>query len=238
MSKHLKRLAASRTLKIPRKEKKWIIKAQPGPHALDQSVPLGIIARDYLKLCDTYKEAKRVVAHGELLVDGVPRKNHKFPVGLMDVVSIPKLKKDFRMMYDRNGKLCLVPIESIDAEWKLCLIKNKSIIKGKKIQIHLHDGRNLLVEKDEYKTGDVLKLNLKDNTVSDVFKFERGVVALITGGSHVGELANIKEIQIVPSSKPNLAYMTGATEFSTITDYVFPVGKTKPAISLPEVTIQ
>lgn len=235
MSKHMKRLAAPRTFRIHRKEKTWTIKAQPGPHAIEQSLPLGLIARDYLNLCDTYKEVKRIIAHGELLVDNIPRKNHKFPVGLMDVVSIPKIKKDYRMLYDRNGKLTLVPIDSIDASWKLCLVRNKSIIKGKKIQLHLHDGRNMLVDKDEYKTGDVLKLSFKDNTIAEVFKFEQGAISLIIGGSHVGELANIKEIQVVTSSKPNLAYMAGATEFSTISKYIFPIGKNKPVISLPEV---
>jgi len=44
-----------------------------------------------------------------------------------------------------------------DAEWKLCRIQNKTIVKGKKVQLNLHDGKNKLVEKDEYKTGDVLK---------------------------------------------------------------------------------
>jgi len=37
MSKHLKRLKAPRTLKLHRKEKKWTIKAMPGPHKIRQS---------------------------------------------------------------------------------------------------------------------------------------------------------------------------------------------------------
>jgi small subunit ribosomal protein S4e len=235
MSKHLKRLAAPRTYRLHRKEKTWTIKAQPGPHATEQSLPLGLIARDYLGLCDTYKEVKRIIAHGEILVDGAIRKNHKFPCGLMDVISVPKMQKNYRIMYDQNGKLALVPIEGADAHWKLCLIKNKTIIKGKKIQLNLHDGRNMIVDKDEYKTGDVLKISFKDSKVTEVFKFEKGTVSLIIGGSHIGQLANIKDIEMVASSKPNLAFMQGTEEFSTISNYVFPVGKTKPVISIPEV---
>ncbi len=238
MSKHLKRLAAPRTVRLHRKEKKWTIKQSPGPHPLEKSIPLGIIIRDYLKLCDTYREVKRVISSGDILVDGSKRKNHKFPCGLMDVISIPKLKKDYRLLFDKNGKLTLVPISSKDAEWKLQRIENKTIIKGNKIQLNFHDGRNILVKKDEYKTGDVLKVSLKDNKISDVFKYEKGTVSMIIGGSHIGEMANILDIQVVASSKPNLAKIKGNTEFSTLTHYIFPIGKTKPIVSFPEVKIQ
>ena len=238
MSKHLKRLAAPRAVRLHRKEKTWTIKPSPGPHPLEKSIPLGIIIRDYLKLCDTYREVKRVISSGDILVDGSKRKNHKFPCGLMDVISIPKLKKDYRLLFDKNGKLTLVPISSKDAEWKLQRIENKTIIKGNKIQLNFHDGRNILVKKDEYKTGDVLKVSLKDNKISDVFKYEKGTVSMIIGGSHIGEMANILDVQVVASSKPNLAKMKGNTEFSTLTHYIFPIGKTKPIVSFPEVKIQ
>ena len=238
MSKHLKRLAAPRTVRLHRKEKKWTIKQSPGPHRLEKSIPLGIIIRDYLKLCDSYREVKRVISSGDILVDGSIRKNHKFPCGLMDVLSIPKLKKDYRLLFDKNGKLTLVPISSKDAEWKLQRIENKTIIKGNKIQLNFHDGKNILVKKDEYKTGDVLKISFKDNKISEVFKYEKGTVSMIIGGSHIGEMANILDIQVVASSKPNLAKMKGNTEFSTLSHYIFPIGKTKPILSLPEVKIQ
>ncbi|RLF29072.1 MAG: 30S ribosomal protein S4e [Thermoplasmata archaeon] len=236
--KHLKRLAAPRTLRIHRKEKTWTTKISPGPHPLDKSIPLGSIVRDYLKLCDTYKEAKRVIANGDVLVDGVERKNHKFPCGFMDVLSIPKLKKDFRILFDRRGKLTLVPISSKDAKWKLCRIENKTVLKGNKIQLNLHDGRNKIVEKDEYKTGDVLKISLADRKISEVFPFTKGTVSMIIGGSHIGQIGTIEDVEIVYSSKPNIVTIKGDQKFSTIKDYVFPIGKTSPVIIPPEVKIQ
>ena len=148
MSKHLKRLAAPRAVRLHRKEKTWTIKSSPGPHPLEKSIPLGLIIRDYLGLCDTYREAKKAISSGDVLVDSVKRKNHKFPCGFMDVISIPKLKKNYRVLFDRKGKLTLVPISVKDAEWKLYRIENKTIIKGNKIQLNFHDGRNKLVKKD------------------------------------------------------------------------------------------
>ncbi len=235
MSKHLKRLKAPRAIMLHRKEKTWTIKSSPGPHPLEKSIPLGLIIRDYLGLCDTYKEAKRALSNGDVLIDGIARKRHNFPCGFMDVITIPKLNKSYRILFNQKGKLTLVPITDKEAEWKLCRIENKTIIKGKKIQLNLHDGRNIIIKKDEYKTGDVLKISQKENKISDVYKFDKGTISMIIGGSHVGELANIQDIQTVPSSKPNLATMKGKDEFSTITHYIFPIGKTKSTVTLPEV---
>jgi small subunit ribosomal protein S4e len=238
MSKHLKRLAAPRVLRLHRKERTFTIRAAPGPHPLELAIPIGLVVRDYLSLCDTYKEARKIVSNGDILVDGVKRKNIKFPCGLMDVISIPKMRKNVRILFDRNGKLTLVPISESDAEWKLCRIQNKTIVKGKKVQLNLHDGKNKLVEKDEYKTGDVLKISFKENKIDEVYRFDKGTVSMIIGGTHIGEIASIDEIQVVASSKPNLAIMKGEKEFSTIAEHVFPIGKTKPAIALPEVKMQ
>ncbi|KYK23626.1 30S ribosomal protein S4e [Thermoplasmatales archaeon SG8-52-2] len=238
MSKHLKRLNAPRTLQIHRKEEKWTVKSSPGPHPLDQSIPLGLIIRDYLNLGDTLKETKRIISNGDILVDGIIRKNHKFPCGFMDVISIPKIKKDYRILFNRRGKLILIPISTSESSWKLCRIENKTIVKGKQIQINLHDGKNKIIKKDEYKTGDVLKISFKDNKIDDTYKFEKGTVSMIIGGSHIGEVANIEDIEIIASSKPNLVKMKGNNDFSTLQKYVFPIGKAKPAIELPEVKIK
>jgi small subunit ribosomal protein S4e len=238
MSKHLKRLNAPRTLNIHRKELKWTVKASPGPHPLEDSIPLGLIVRDYLELVDNLREANRIIANSEILVDGVKRKSHKFSCGFMDIISIPKMKNDYRILFNNRGKLTLVPIASKDASWKLCRIENKTIVKGKQIQLNLHDGNNQIVKKDEYKTGDVLKIAFKDKKINEIYKFEKGTVSMIIGGSHIGEVANIEDIEIIPSSKPNVVKVKGKTDFSTIQDYVFPIGKAKPVIELPEVKIQ
>ncbi len=238
MSKHMKRLAAARTLRLHRKEHLWTSKSEPGPHPLSHSIPLGILIRDYLGLCDTYREAKSIISNGDILVDGKPRKRHKYPCGLMDVITISKMKKYYRILFDQKGKLALVDISEKDAAWKLCRIENKTTLKGKKIQLNFHDGRTSQVKKDEYKTGDVLKFSFKDDKITDVYPFNKGTTTMIIGGRHIGQIATIQDIQPVASSKPNLALLKGDIEFSTITKYVFPIGKTKPTITLPEVKIR
>lgn len=238
MSKHLKRLNTTKTLKLHRKERKWTIRPSSGPHALKKSIPLGLIVRDYLELADNRREAKKIISSGEVLIDGMVQKDYKFPCGLMDIVTFPKLKKQFRILFNQKGGLTLVPVNSKDSEWKLSQIKNKTILKKGIIQLNLHDGQNINIKKDEYKTGDVLKISLKDKKILDVFKFDKGSVSMITGGNHIGEIAEIKDFTIVPSSRPNLVSLKGKTDFSTLANYVFPIGAKKPTIDLPEVKMQ
>ena len=63
MSKHLKRLNAPRALKLHRKERKWTVKSNAGPHPLKTAIPVGLIIRDYLNLTDTMREAKRILSN-------------------------------------------------------------------------------------------------------------------------------------------------------------------------------
>ena len=77
----------------------------------------------------------------------------------MDVVSIPKIDKYYRILPDYKGRLILHEIEEKDATFKLAKINNKTTVKGGKTQLNLHDGRNVLTE-DEYKTDDVVLLNI------------------------------------------------------------------------------
>ncbi len=235
---HMKRLNSPRTLQLHRKEKTWTIRPSAGPHSGNQSIPLGVLIRDYLHLCDTRREARQILSQGNILVDGIIRRDLRFPVGLMDIISIPTAKKYYRLVYNKRGNLALVPISSADAEWKLRRIEKKSTLKKNKTQINFHDGTNMIAEKESYHVGDVLKMKLKDHSVTDVYPRDKGTISFIIGGSHVGEMATLDEISVIKSSKPNVAKMTGDQPFMTLEQYVFPIGKTKPVIKTPEVKVQ
>src|SRR3989338_3789695 len=101
---HLRRLVASRHFPIARKIRKFTISPSAGPHGKKDCIPLGIIVRDMLKLAETAKEMKKIISAGDVLIDGRSRNDHKFPVGIMDVVEIPKTKQCFRMIA-KEGKL-------------------------------------------------------------------------------------------------------------------------------------
>lgn len=237
--KHLKRLAAPRAIQLHRKEKKWTYKANPGPHPVDRSIPLALIVRDYLKVCDSGREARRIIGAGSVNVDGVPQKNHKHPVGLMDVVALPTLNQSYRVVLDRHARLQLVPLAPEEARWKLSRVENKTTVPGGKTQLNLHDGRNILVPKDEYKTGDALKIEVPSQKILGIHRFGPGTLALVTQGAHAGQIAPIKGVELKKGPYPNIVLLTGegGTDFRTVKDYVFPVGAKQADVKLPEVNV-
>ncbi len=233
MGMHQKRLSAPRTWRIPRKSGgRWVVKPSPGPHN-KFAIPLLILVRDYLKLADTAREARRIIAAGEILVDGVPRKDYKFPVGLFDVVKIPKLDVSYRIVFDEKGRY--VPIEIEDDDVKLYKIVNKTMVKGGRIQLNLFDGTNVLAD-NRYKTKDSILMKIPEKEIIDHLPFEIGALVMVTGGSHAGEIGRVKDYRIVRSSAPNLVTVESEKgEFTTVVDYVFVVGKKdsdKPVIDL------
>ncbi len=229
---HQKRLSAPKTYKIPRKIFKWTVKPSPGPHNKN-AVPLLIVVRDYLQLADTAREARRIIASGEILVDGVPRKDYKFPVGLFDVIKIPKLNKSYRMVFDEKGRY--VPIEIEDDNLKLYKIVNKTMVKGGRIQLNLFDGTNVLGD-NSFKTKDSILMEIPEKKIVDHLPFEIGALVMITGGTHAGEIGRIKDYKVVRSSSPNLVTVeVEGKELTTIEDYIFVIGKKddeKPVIDL------
>jgi len=236
MSKHMKRLASPRAWKIAKKGDKWVPKPSAGKHSIERSIPLGVVMRDYLHIVDTMVEAKRVLGSRQVLVDGRIATSHKAPLGIMDVISIPKMERNYRVVLDHHGRVVLSEIPAAQAAWKLCRIQNKTVVKGAKLQLNLHDGRNILVKESNYKTGDVVKISLPDQRIVGHYAFGDGMTALLTGGSHVGEIAKVRAEEQIRSPSPNLVSVTaGSEQFSTIKPYVFLVGKDKPEIQLPEV---
>ncbi|NIM89439.1 MAG: 30S ribosomal protein S4e [Candidatus Aminicenantes bacterium] len=235
MSKHMKRLASPRVWSIPKKNRIWAVKQSPGPHPIERSVPLLILVRDMLGYCDTAREGRRIIGDRNILIDGRIVTDYKMPVGFMDVLSIPKAKENFRALLDTRGKIRPIRISKDRAKWKLVRIENITTIKGGKTQLNLHDGRNILVDKKRYKTGDVLKIELPSQKILNSYALEKGNVAIIIGGRHSGQIGTIENYKVVRGPKPNVVEFKEG--FSTIRDHVFVVGMKSPEITVPEVSI-
>ncbi len=236
MSNHLNRLAAPRPWPIPRKTSVWTVKPAPGPHAKDRSIPLLLLVRDVLHLADTRKEGTHIIGNRKVYVDGRATRDEKRPVGLMDVVTIPSIDHQYRLLLDARGMLRLAAISKEEARWKLVRIEGKGLVHGGKVQLRTHDGRTLLVAKDSYRVGDVLKISIPEQRLLDHFPLSPGAITYLTGGSHVGELATLADTEVVRSHKPNLVRFEEG--FSTIRDYAFVVGTKVAQVSPPEVVQQ
>ena len=107
---HLKRLNAPKRWKIKRKGLKFVTKQMPGPHKMDRSIPLNIVIRDLLKYANTAREVKNILNNKTVLINGVRRKEPKFPVGLFDVMEIKDTGEYFRVVLDKKGKIVLISL--------------------------------------------------------------------------------------------------------------------------------
>ena len=232
----LKRLSAPKFWKVSKKRTKWVVSPRPGPHKKFESIPLVIIIRDLLKLADTSRDAKKIIKTKNVLVDGKPRKDLRYPVGLFDLIDIPKEGKMYRVVPDKHG-LILIEAPKKESNLKICRIKNKTMVKGGKIQLNLYDGKNIVIKdkKEDYSTGDSVLIELPSQKIVEHVKMEKGVVAILTGGQNIGDIINIKDIITTKSREPNkVVCKKEDREFEAIMDYVYVVGKEKPLIKLTE----
>jgi small subunit ribosomal protein S4e len=179
---------------------------------------------------DNSREGKRILSEGKVLVDGTPRKDIRFPVGLFDVITLPLTNESYRMVQDEKGRLVLHKLNETNVN-KLCRIDNKVTLTGGKVQLNLSDGTNIMGS-NEYRTKDSLILSVPDKEVIKHLQFKVGNLAMVVGGQHSGEIGKIKEIREVKSSRHNTVTISGEKEFETIENYVIVIGEDKPEIRL------
>lgn len=242
--KHLKRFPAPAFWPIHRKEYKWVVRPKPGPHKMNQCLPLLLVIRDILQLAKTRKEAKFLLSEGNVMVNGRIRRHDNYSVGLMDVISFPLTDEAYRVIPAPRKGLILHSITGEEKEHKLCQIVNKTCVKGGHLQLNLNDGRNILLNvmnpgnpvEDIYETRGTLKIQVPTAEIVDYVRLTEGVLAVITGGKHIGRWGEVVQIDEAEGSHSPIVTLKGEAEdsFKTIIEYVFPIGKGMPWISMPE----
>jgi small subunit ribosomal protein S4e len=198
-----------------------------------------------LGLAKTRSEVRTILSEGNVLVDGNIEREELFPTGLMDVISIPTVDKQYRVLPSEKG-LSLQPINKNEAEFKLCRIEDKTVLNGGNVQLNLHDGRNIRItvkdankpEEDVFGTLDTVKINLPQQEIMEHFRFAEGASALIISGKNMGKHGKIVAVEHREVQKRKKALVTvedaRGTRFQTTVEYVFVVGDGKPHITLLE----
>ena len=224
---HLKRMAMPTSWTTQQKKGiKWVAKARPGAHSLSEGTPLVLVLREILKHANTAREAKQILNHKDVLIDGTKRNDHRYIVGLMDVISLPDVEEYYRIVFKENGRLELVKIDKKEANTKICKITGKGLY-NKKTQLRLSDGRVILVDKDEYKTADSLVLQVPDQKIVSHLKFDKGALVLVTAGKKIGNIGTIAEVN------GNMVKITSKDgDYETLKKYCYVIGKQKPAVTV------
>ncbi|HDM22622.1 MAG: 30S ribosomal protein S4e [Methanomicrobia archaeon] len=230
----MKRSKAPRTWRIHRKEKKWTVKNIPGPHSGESSIPLLFILRDYLGYAQTRREAKIILNKGMVLVDGKVRRDERFPVGVMDVLEIPKTEEYYRVLPNKKGELYLHKIPKEEKNLKIYSIRGKKVLKKGIIQLNLHDGRNIIGD-NTYNVHDTILYDLSQKEIKAHVPFKKNALGLVIKGNNVSKVGKILEIGSKNGGSSTVVLESKIERFRTLKEYIYIIGKGKPLISIPEV---
>jgi small subunit ribosomal protein S4e len=148
-----------------------------------------------LKICKNRKEVKRVVYGENILINKKIIKEDRHPVMLYDSVTIIPEKKNYRLNLKENGKFKIEEISEKDSEKKFVKIIGKKILKGKKVQLNLIDGRNFLTNV-KCSIGDSCVINFKENKIEKCLALKEKANILVFAGKHAGAKGIIENLDL------------------------------------------
>ena len=182
--KHLKRIHAPKSWMLSKVGGIWATKPSQGPHKLRECIPLNYLLRNKLRVANNGTEAKLIIKskEGNISINNKVRTDPKFPVGIMDIVTINKTGTYYRVNFDVKGRWRLVKISKEEAKYKLCKVTRRSMGPKKIPFITTADGRTIRYPNPHIKEHDSIKINLDNGEIVDFYKYK------------IGKLKNILEV--------------------------------------------
>lgn len=187
---HLKRHAIPNKWPIQRKGTAFVVKPN---RSFYNSLPVLIVLRDLLKVAQNRKEAKKMIHMKNILLNGKEVSDEKEAVLLFDVITLVPTKNNYKLTVVKNEKFSLEEIKESEADTKVSKIIGKKMLKGKKVQLNLSDGRNFLSNL-ECKVDDSVLINLKSKKIEKRLPFIENSEAIVFAGKHSGEKGKVEKI--------------------------------------------
>jgi small subunit ribosomal protein S4e len=187
---HLKRHAIPKRWPMQRKGTAFVVKPN---RSFYSSLPVLIVLRDLLKVAQNRKETKNMIHMKNILINGKEVRDEKEAVLLFDVVTLTPSKSNYRLTIIKNEKFSLEEIKENEADSKIAKIIGKTILKGKKVQLNLSDGRNFLSNM-ACKVDDSVLINLKNKKIEKCLQLKDNSEVIVYAGKHSGEKGKIEKI--------------------------------------------
>ena len=214
----------------------FAVRPSQGPHKLRESIPLQVVLRDKLRFALTGREAD-VILHqkeGLVRVDKRVRRDPKYPVGLMDVIDLPKVGVSYRVLYDAKGRFTFVRLPAKENAFKLCRVQRKMVGPNKVAYLVTHDGRTLRFADNDIGLNDTVKLNLETRQIEEWYPMATHSLAYVSDGTNRGRVGTITHISKLDGNFDLVSLKDAQGHaFTTRINYVFVIGKHAPSISLP-----
>lgn len=188
---HLKRQNIPKSWPIPRKGTTFVVKSNFG---FSKAMPLLVVMRDLLKIAGNRKEVKKAIYSKNILINSRQARDEKEGIQLFDVVTIVPSKENYRISLSEKGKFVIEKISESEAGKKVSKIIGKKILKGKKVQLNLSDGRNFLSD-IKCNINDSVLINLKSKKIEKILALKENANAFVFAGKHAGEKGKIEKIK-------------------------------------------
>jgi small subunit ribosomal protein S4e len=116
---------------------------------------------------------------------------------------------------------------------KLCKVKSRAMGPKGIPYVVTHDGRTIRFPDPKIKRNDTIKLNLKTNEITNVYKFAVGQSCMVTKGNNIGRCGNVIRVEKHEGSYEIIHIRDeNKTEFSTRLTNVFITGNATHEVGL------
>jgi small subunit ribosomal protein S4e len=207
------------------------------PSPLNHPQVLRAPCRNHLKVALNGREANIIIQDKEagIKIDNRVRRDVKFPVGIMDVITLAKTNESFRLLYDIKGRFTLTKLKEGEAKFKLLKVKRRVVGPNKEPYVVTHDSRTIRFPNPEISEGDTVKYDLEKNQIVEFYQNEPGHLAYITAGNNVGRVGSILHVERHLGSY-DIVHLrdNNGKSFATRASNLFIIGNKKSSITLPE----
>lgn len=183
--RHQKRQAVPKNWGLNRKGKVFTVRAKAG------EVPILVVLRDMLKIVKSKKECKRALYEKKIELNSKPIREVAQGIHLLDIITIVPSKKHYVIKLSKTGKF--EAVETKDAVKKPTKVIGKTLLKGKKLQLNLIDGRNIL-SGEKCKTNDSVLFDFTKNKIEKILPMKKGSKVIVFAGKHAGAEGAIVDI--------------------------------------------
>jgi small subunit ribosomal protein S4e len=188
--RHLKRHAVPKSWPVTRKGTKFVVKANSNP---EKGLPILVLLRDLLKVAQNRKEVKKALIDKNILINGKYAEDEKNTIVLFDIITLIPSKKNYRLDINEKGKFTLEEISEKDSWKKVSKVIGKKVLKNKKSQINLIDGRNFISD-IKCSLGDSVLVNFKDKKIEKCIPLNEKARVIVFAGKHSGKKGEIESI--------------------------------------------
>jgi len=186
---HLKRQKAPKKWPISRKGTTFVVRPLSN---LEKGIPLLVVLRDMLKIAQNRKEVKKAIHEKNILVNLKPIKDERHSILLFDLITIVPEKKNYIIGLTENGKFKIEETKN-SMDTKIAKVVDKKMLKGKKIQLNLSDGNNILSDV-KCEVNDSVLVDLKNKKIQKCLPLKEKVNVFVFEGKHSGKNGVVNKI--------------------------------------------